>query len=93
MVTKKDIRVHSIKRYGWTPDLPDVRDHMYAAPVAMVAALPPNVDLRPHCPTPYPGFLKREWVRAVDAAVIGHFSGVHLRVRWPPSEIRAAREW
>ena len=38
MVTKKDIRVHSIKRYGWVPDLPDVRDHMYAAPVAMMAS-------------------------------------------------------
>ena len=40
MVKKKDIRVHSIKRYGWTPDLPDARDHMYAAPVAMLAARP-----------------------------------------------------
>jgi C1A family cysteine protease len=53
MVTKKDIRVHSIKRYGWVPDLPDVRDHLYAAPVAMMATLPPKVDLRPNCPPPY----------------------------------------
>ena len=37
MVVKKEIRVHSIKRYGWVPDLPDARDHMYAAPVAMLA--------------------------------------------------------
>src|SRR3974377_373781 len=38
------------QRYGWTPDLPDHRDHMYAAPPRIVAALPPKVDLRPKCP-------------------------------------------
>jgi C1A family cysteine protease len=38
-----------IKRYGWTPDLPDHRDHIYAAPVVL-KALPPKVDLRPQCP-------------------------------------------
>ena len=53
MVTKKDIRVHSIKRYGWVPDLPDARDHLYAAPVATMAKLPAKVDLRPHCPPVY----------------------------------------
>ena len=37
-------------KYGWTPDLPDHRDHVYAAPRALVTALPPKVDLRPHCP-------------------------------------------
>jgi C1A family cysteine protease len=34
--------------YGWVPDLPDQRDHMYAAPPP--AALPPKQDLRPQCP-------------------------------------------
>jgi len=53
MVTKKEIRVNSIKRYGWVPDLPDARDHMYAAPVEMLATLPAKVDLRPHCPPVY----------------------------------------
>jgi C1A family cysteine protease len=53
MVTKREIRVHSIKRYGWVPDLPDARDHMYAAPVEMLATLPAKVDLRPHCPPVY----------------------------------------
>ncbi len=53
MVVKKEIRVHAIKRYGWTPDLPDARDHMYAAPVEMMAKLPAKVDLRPHCPPVY----------------------------------------
>lgn len=37
--------VQKIKRYGWVPDLPDVRDHMYAAPAEVMTNLPPKVDL------------------------------------------------
>jgi C1A family cysteine protease len=39
-----------IQRYGWTPDLPDHRDHVYAMPVLAVTTLPTKVDLTPHCP-------------------------------------------
>ncbi|HEX7407057.1 MAG TPA: C1 family peptidase [Candidatus Binatia bacterium] len=39
-----------IARYGWVPDLPDYRDHLYAAPVARLAALPAKVNLRAQCP-------------------------------------------
>ena len=53
MVNQTDIRLHRIKHYGWTPDLPDVRDHMYAAPVEMMAKLPTKIDLRSHCPPIY----------------------------------------
>src|SRR5690242_18162494 len=42
-----------IARYGWIPDLPDQRDHLYAAPVEMLAALPPSTDLRAGCPAVY----------------------------------------
>ena len=38
------------KRYGWVPDLPDARDHLYAAPPRHLAALPASVDLRAQCP-------------------------------------------
>jgi len=38
-------------RYGWHPDLPDARDHLYSAPLRR--ALPPSVDLRPNCPPVY----------------------------------------
>ncbi len=38
------------RRYGWVPDLPDQRDHVYGAPIVNVAALPPSVDLRSGCP-------------------------------------------
>jgi hypothetical protein len=37
--------VQKIKRYGWVPDLPDARDHMYAAPAEVMTNLPPKVDL------------------------------------------------
>ena len=40
-----------IARYGWVPDIPDQRDHLYAAPVVHLAKLPPKVDLRAQCPT------------------------------------------
>lgn len=39
-----------IKRYGWIPDLPDHRDHLYAAPQPVLAKLPKKIDLRPKCP-------------------------------------------
>ncbi|HEX8075939.1 MAG TPA: C1 family peptidase [Thermoleophilaceae bacterium] len=42
-----------IQGYGWNRDLPDGRDHMYAAPSPIVAALPDKVDLRPQCPPVY----------------------------------------
>lgn len=42
-----------IQRYGWKPDLPDHRDHRYAAPAPVLSDLPPSVDLSPHCPPVY----------------------------------------
>ena len=42
-----------IARYGWIPDLPDHRDHLYAAPPPRLQALPASVDMRPQCPPVY----------------------------------------
>jgi len=42
-----------VQRYGWVPDLPDHRDHVYAAPVLMLAKLPSKVDLSKACPPVY----------------------------------------
>ena len=39
-----------IARYGWVPDLPDARDHLYAAPPQYLSNLPAAVDLRDQCP-------------------------------------------
>ncbi len=38
---------------GWVPDLPDQRDHLFAAHPQVLANLPPSVDLRPKCPPVY----------------------------------------
>src|SRR5437870_4581964 len=40
-------------RYGWVPDLPDQRDHLYATPPPVLSALPPSADLRASCPPVY----------------------------------------
>jgi C1A family cysteine protease len=40
-------------RYGWTPDLPDARDHLFSAPQISLVALPPSADLRGTCPPVY----------------------------------------
>jgi len=39
--------------FGWIPDLPDQRDHLYIAPRKTMAALPPSTDLRAQCPPVY----------------------------------------
>lgn len=37
-------------KYGWVPDLPDHRDHLYSAPQPVLAKLPAKIDLRNQCP-------------------------------------------
>src|SRR5260370_27978640 len=39
--------------YGWTPDVPDARDLLYAAPMVAMAQLQPQVDLTTKCPPVY----------------------------------------
>lgn len=39
--------------YGWRPDKPDARDHLYAAPLWFIGRLPASVDLRSACPPIY----------------------------------------
>jgi C1A family cysteine protease len=43
----------SVRWYGWVPDLPDHRDRIYQAPLAMLGPLPVKVDLRDQCPEVY----------------------------------------
>jgi len=43
----------SQRSYGWIPDLPDHRDHLYSAPVIHLQALPKSVDLTNACPQVY----------------------------------------
>jgi C1A family cysteine protease len=41
------------RKYGWAPDLPDHRDHVYSAPLPVLVKLPPKKDLRSGCPPVY----------------------------------------
>ena len=41
------------RSYGWIPDLPDQRDHLFAAAPAILAKLPPKMDLRSGLPGVY----------------------------------------
>jgi len=41
------------RKYGWAPDLPDQRDHLFSAPQPVLAKLPPKKDLRSGCPPVY----------------------------------------
>jgi C1A family cysteine protease len=42
-----------ISRYGWSPDVPDGRDHLFAASARVLEKLPARVDLRKECPPVY----------------------------------------
>ena len=56
-----------IARYGWKPDLPDARDHLFSAPAIALAALPPSADLRGGCPPVY----DQEQIGSCTANAIG----------------------
>jgi len=59
-----------IQRYGWVPDLPDQRDHTYAAPAQFLMALPTKEDLTPNCPPVYDqGQLGSCTANAIGAAI------------------------
>ena len=59
-----------IAGYGWIPDEPDQRDHLYAAPPQFLAALPASTDLRAQCPPVYDqGQLGSCTANAIGAAI------------------------
>jgi C1A family cysteine protease len=56
-----------MSRYGWKPDLPDRRDHVYKK---SIPSLPPVVDLRTFCPPVYDqGQLGSCTANALSAAI------------------------
>ncbi len=50
---KKTVKQRKIATYGWSPDLPDQRDHLYSAPLLKLGPLPAKADLRKQCPAVY----------------------------------------
>ena len=60
----------TIAHYGWIPDQPDQRDHLYTAPTEFMAALPSSADLSPQCPPVYDqGQLGSCTANAIGAAI------------------------
>lgn len=58
------------KSLGWVPDIPDHRDHVYAAPIPWLAKLPKEMDLRKQCPPVYDqGQLGSCTANAITAAI------------------------
>ena len=41
------------KGFGWIPDRPDARNHLFSAPLEILGNPPTEVDLRPQCPEIY----------------------------------------
>jgi len=58
------------KRYGWIPDFPDHRDHVFAGPAGAPLVVAPKVDLRARCPKRIPdqGRLASSTAHAIAAA-------------------------
>ena len=42
-----------VRRFGWKPSLPDVRNHKYGITCSVSLTLPPAIDLRSQCPPVY----------------------------------------
>jgi C1A family cysteine protease len=83
-----EITQHTIQKYGWVPDFPDARDHMYAAPLLNLGALPPKSDLRPNCPAIYDqGQLGSCTGNAIAAAVQFDRKKQGLTPDFPPSRL------
>ena len=63
-------KIFTARRYGWLPDLPDHRDHIYAAPLAVIGPVPAKMDLRNQCPPVYDqGQLGSCTANAIAAAI------------------------
>jgi C1A family cysteine protease len=78
---------HKVQRYGWVPDLPDHRDHYYAAPLVNLGALPAKVDLTPNCPPVYDqGQLGSCTANAIAGAIEFDRMKEHKAV-WVPSRL------
>jgi C1A family cysteine protease len=82
-----ELRQQRVVRFGWVPDLPDARDHLYSAPIMRIGPLPANVDLRAQCPAVYDqGQLGSCTANAIGGAV--EFDRLKQKLAdWVPSRL------
>src|ERR1700719_3679282 len=72
---KKSSRRSGSKRrtrfgHGWIPDRPDSRDFSFVPDKEILSALPPETDLRSHCPRVYyQGHFQTCTAHAIAAAI------------------------
>ncbi|HUL44312.1 MAG TPA: C1 family peptidase [Bacteroidota bacterium] len=75
-------------RFGWVPDIPDHRDHLYAAPIEWLAKLPAKTDLRTKCPPVYDqGQLGSCTANAIAAAIEFDQMKQKIRKHFLPSRL------
>jgi C1A family cysteine protease len=76
-----------IHRYGWTPDIPDQRDFMYAAPAPVQKSLPPLIDLTARCPPVYDQGQLGSCTANAIAGAIEFDQGVEKKSEFGPSRL------
>jgi C1A family cysteine protease len=82
------ITPRKISRYGWSPDVPDGRDHLYAASAGVLEKLPARVDLRRECPPVYDqGDLGSCTGNAIAAALEFDQMKQGIKRHWTPSRL------
>jgi C1A family cysteine protease len=82
------IMTYTTKRYGWVHDLPDARDHLYAAPAPVISQLPGSADLRPQCP---PVYDQGQLGSCTGNAIAGAIQFERLRQKLPSSDFTPSR--
>jgi len=76
------------KRFGWIPDLPDNRDHLFAAPMLGLAGVPTSIDLRQKSPPVYDqGNLGSCTANAIGAAIQFNQMKQKLKKTFMPSRL------
>lgn len=80
--------IHTRHGYGWQRDIPDHRDHYYAAPPLPLSKLPIQIDLRKRCPAIYDqGQLGSCTANAIGAAMQFERRKQHLKPDFVPSRL------
>jgi len=79
---------YTVQRFGWIRDLPDQRDHLYAAPIQALVSLPPAVDLQQTFPDVYDqGNLGSCTANGIAAAIEFDRSVQKCAEQWRPSRL------